>query len=278
VSADPALIWLDFTAYAGRLLAGGNVPWLDAPRWLAWHRAAQTLLKSMVVTLPMAEAIDAWLIAHPELLQAMASKSRPVYALRTLLADTAVRELLLELARGLRAAYSGMPYAMVIPSPRAWASLAFQRAHGAPPEGVDEDAVESAAMYVADFLRAFADIGADTLLLEESAHDEPASVAALSSYQAVFNVAQHYRWDTGVRLPVGKGFVASDRANVDFIIAPMPLPVPRQGVAVGPSFWVDESPPLLPKGGFYFAHIAPAAAPEAVLGRLELLRVRAGQR
>jgi hypothetical protein len=276
VSADPAAVWLDFTAYAGRLLAGGNVPWLDAPSWLAWHSAAQKLLGSSMLTLPLAPAIEAWLIAHPELQRSMAAKRRPAYALKILLADLGVRELLLELARGLRAAYASMPYAIVVPSPRAWASLSFQQAHGASPEVLDEDTVESAALYMADFLRAFAGIGANTLLLEESADDEPASLAAFSEYQAVLNVAQHYRWETGVRLPIGHQNVASDRVNVDFLVAPTLLPVPRQGVAVDPAFWVEGPPPPLPKGGFYFARIAPETAPEAVLERLELLRVRAG--
>jgi hypothetical protein len=274
VSADPGAIWLDYTAYAGRLLAGGNVPWLDSPHWLAWQRAAQNLLKSTMLTLPVAQVMNAWLVAHPELMQAMASKRRPTYPLKTLLAGSGVRELLLELARGLRAAYSAMPYAIVVPSPRAWATLVFRQAHGVSPEVLDEEALESAAMYVADFLRVFAGIGADTLLLEESAGEEPVSLAA---YQAVFNVAQHYRWDTGVRLPVGNAQVAAEHARVGFLIAPTLLPVPRQGIMVDPQFWAGAAPPPLPSGGFFFACITPEAAPEAVLTRLELLRVRAAE-
>src|SRR5262249_9164480 len=148
------------------LLANGNAPWLDTAAFVAWQRKSMGLLKPDVATLPLAPAIDAWLAANPALRAAMAAKSRIVFALKTLLADEPLRAHLVELARGLGAAVN-QPLALVMPSPRAWIASAYRQAHGSDAE-VSEDDVDSASVYIADFLRVFGDVRVDGLLLDDA--------------------------------------------------------------------------------------------------------------
>jgi hypothetical protein len=266
LSAGGKPLWLDYTAYAGRLLAKGAPPWLDAGACVAWQRKAQGLLKSSVATVAMGEICAAWLAAHPELREVMAGKRRAVFPLKTLLADETLRAHLVELTGALRAGSAGLPLVLVLPSPRRWLVLAQVQAHGEAGES-DDDAIDSAAVYIADFLRAFGECGVDAVLFEEAADDQPASADA---YQAALNVAGHYRWDTGLRLPAAGSFAAA--GPLSFVIAPKAVPGARAGCAVPAEFWSKAAPPPRPEGGFLFAEIPAAAQPEAVLDCLALLR------
>jgi hypothetical protein len=268
VTAGGRGLWLDYGAYAAQLLAGGQVPWLDADAAGGWLRKAQSLLKSDVVTLPVAAVVEAWLKAQPALVSAMGAKKRTVYALKTLLAEDPLRAHLEGLTRVLRASLSGAPLVLVLPSPRLWVGLAYAQANGGEAAEVDADAVDSAAAYVADFLRSFAESGLDGLLLDESAETEPATAGDLQLYQAVFNVASHYRWDLGLRLPSGRGIAQ----GLAYALSPVALAGVATGLRLPAEFWDGGAAPELPAGCFRYAEIPAAANPEAVLERLAALR------
>lgn len=261
-------LWLDYGAYAARLLANGAGPWLDADAAGAWMRKAQSLLKSDVVVLPVATVTEQWLQAQPELATAMAARRRAVFPLKTLLADAPLRAQLVELARVLRALFDKLPLVLAVPSPRRWVALSYAQAFGGETPEIDADAVDGAAAYVADFLRAFADCGIDGLLLREDAASAPASADDLALYQAVFNVAAHYRWDAGLQLPPGSPGAAGD--GPAFALADQPLAGLPTGIAVPPAFWSGADAPQA--GGFRYAEIPAEAQPERVLERLALLR------
>jgi hypothetical protein len=266
--ASRTALWLDYTDYAAALLANGAVPWLDVGAAVAWQRKAQGLLKSDVITLPIAAVCAAWIDAHSLLREAMAAKRRAVVPLKTLLADEALRRHLVELAGGLRACFPALPLALAVPSPRDWVAEAFRQAHGSAVE-VGDDEADGAALYVADFLRVFGDSGIDALLLQESAESEPAAAEALGCYQAVLNLAVHYRWDVGLAAPAGR--YAGGEARLGFVIAPRALPGARAGCIVPVEFWSGATPPDCPPQGFRYAVIPAGAQPETVLLRLEAL-------
>ena len=270
--ASPPMLWLDSTAYAGRLLAGGQIPWLDAAAFIAWQRKAQGLLKSDVIMLPMATCCAAWLSAHASLSEAMAAGRRAVFPLKTLLADEGLRGQLVEILQGLRSSFPKSVLALVLPSPRQWLALAHAQAHGAePPVEMGGDEVESAAVFIADFLRSFGDCGVDVLLLEEAPGREPASSAELEWYRPVFNVAAHYRWDCGLMLPEA----AHDPGAVDglhFLMAPRALGGAPTGILLPDEFWSGGAAAALAPGQFRFARIPEQAHPESVLDRLAVLR------
>ena len=271
LAADEPCLWLDYNAYAGALLANGSVPWLDVDALIGWMRKSQSLLKSDVIAVPVATVVEQWLATHPELKAAMAAKRRAVFPLKTLLADAALRNHLVGLAKALRSSFAKPSLLMSLPSPRLWVALASAQAVPGELVEIDADAVDGAAAYVADFLREFAECGLDGILLQESAESEPASVEDLQLYQAVFNVAAHYRWDAGLRLPVATHDAAL-AAGPAFVVSPRNSAAGAAGVVVGPEFWSGETPPECPAGGFRYAEIPVDAKPESVLDRLAALR------
>lgn len=271
VSSRP-LLWLDYSAYAGRLLAGNNIAWLDVSALVAWQRKAQGLLKSEVVGLPIAPLIGAWLQQYPHLVTSMGSKRRALFPLKTLLADEALRAHLVEALSGLRSCFQKMPLALVIPSPRHWVALAYEQALGTAAEiEIGADETDSAAMYVADFLRVFGESGIDVLLLEETPESEPEDEAEIEWYRPLLNICQHYRWDCGLRLPQAQK-TPDAVAGVGFVIAPRALPGVVAGLAVSQDFWNSGVAPDCPQGAFRFVEIPVEANPEVVLDRLAVLR------
>ncbi|MES2681984.1 MAG: hypothetical protein V4650_00555 [Pseudomonadota bacterium] len=256
LQATPQALWLDSHAYCARLLAGGSAPWLDVGNCVGWQRKAQGLLKADVLALPVADIIDAWLAAHPNLRTDMAAKARATYPLRTLLADEALRAHLVELVLGLRAGLAGLPLVLVLPAPRAWVLMAYAQAHGTATEA-GEDEADSASVYIADFLRVFGEAGVEALLLQ-AAEDA-------AGCQSLLNVAAHYRWDVGVQ-----GASSAPPAGTAFVIAAQALQGLTTGIALDQAFWNGEA--ANPQGAFVYAHIPVAAQPEAVLDRLATLR------
>lgn len=271
LAAEAPCLWLDYDSYAGALLANGNVPWLDVDALVGWMRKAQSLLKSDVVTVPVAAVVEQWLGAHSELRTAMAAKRRVVFPLKTLLADVALRRHLVDLAKALRSSFPKPPLMLALPSPRLWVAQTSAQAHPGEAVEIDADAVDGAAAYIADFLREFAECGIDGIVLLESPESEPASAEDLQLYQAVFNVAAHYRWDAGLRLPVAKHDAALG-AGPAFVVSPRGAAAGAAGLVVNPEFWIGGAPPECPAGGFRYAEIPVDAKPESVLDRLATLR------
>lgn len=277
LAGDKPPVWLDFYDYAGALFAGaGGIPWFDDAAFAAFHGKAQSLLRSDVVGLPVARIVAALLATRPELAAAMRAKPRPAYPLRRLLADQELREAVAALLPPLRAAAGDGPLALVIPSPRQWLAQACLAAHGRPlaaDTAADGDEIDGAAVYVADFLRGFAEAGIDLVLLCESAADGPADAEALSWYDPVFKTARHYRWEVGVLDPAG-GLAAADAVGLDFLIAPAAGEGMAGGVILPAEFWRDGSHDAARAGRLSFGEVPVGAVPETVLDRIASLRAR----
>src|SRR6266446_44522 len=101
--------------------------------------------------------------ADQQLRAAMATRSRPGYALRTLLGDEQARSTAAEAVRVLAATSGPVPLVLTVPTPGRWLVAAAQQAQRdpAPP---DAGQAETAAIYSADLLRIFAGTGVDGLL------------------------------------------------------------------------------------------------------------------
>lgn len=271
-AAGKPLLWLDDTAYAGRLLANGRTPWHDGAEYVAFRRKAQGLLRPDFVTVPVGAFASHWVAAHPDLKASMTAKKRAILPVRVLLADAGLRAHLVDTLRGLRAAFGGAPLMLALPSPRAWVSDAYALAFGAVAEvEVSGDEADSCAVYVAEFLRTFGDSGVDGLLLEERAGAEPANAGELAWYQPVINIAGHYRWDIGVRLPTAAAF-SGEATGMQFVIAPKPIAGAAHGLALDDAFWDGAPAATAPIGGFRFATVPAEAVPERVLERVSVLR------
>ena len=269
LAAGKTPLWIDGSTYAEHLMANGAVPWCDVAEVVAWHRKAQGLLRSDVVALPIAAMATAWQAADSTLDAEMRAKKRTTAPLRALLASESLRAHLVEILRGLRASYSDLPLALVVPSPRNWVGIAYAAAHGEVPE-VGEDEADGAAMYMADFLRAFGESGVDVLLLVETEQTTPADAAQVAWYQSVLNIAGHYRWDCGLRQATASNIAGAE--GLDFCIAADATSGPRSGIAIAGERWSSGEVPAVPEGGFRFVEVPADAVPESVLERLATLR------
>lgn len=258
------LRWIERTDYCGRLLAGGQIPWTDVGAFISWQRQAEGLIKSDVTVFPLAAFSAAWIGAHPELREAMGQKARPLHALKMLLADEAMRKHIAECLSALGESKGARLLVLSIPSPRAWIDLARAQAGAEPAADIGMDETDSAAMYMADFLRAFAEAKLDALLLEEGK-----AVGELAAYQPVLNLAGHYNWDVGLFLP--EGARADMFGVVAFAVAPAQIEGLPTGIAQAETFWSGGALTTCGEGGFIYARVPVDCAPEAVLERLATL-------
>lgn len=266
-------VWLDYHAYAAALLAKGKVPWLDQAQYIAFHNTAQSLLHSDVISLPLEPLVEALLEANPDLRAAMKAKSRTSFPLRTLLQNETLRETVNGLLGPLRAAHEQRPLALLMPSPRRWLAGAYLAAHGSPldPEiASDGDEIDGAAVFLADFLRCFAEAQIDALLLLENPGEAPADATQWAWYDPVINTAGHYRWQVGILDPAPRAPLTLVK-GVEFCIAPALAADVPGGLMLDEAFWQAADAPPLGAGQFRYATVPAGATPEMVLQQLAKL-------
>ena len=163
--------WFDSLAYCrAKLLSDGPVPWDSPGEVAAFFGKAQGMFRSDALLVDLGDLL-AWRVGHDGLLRtAMAARSRPGYALRTLLGDEQARAVAAEAVTAVAASAGVVPVVLSVPSPARWLAVAAAQAGagaGAEAGPPDPDRAETAAMYTADFLRTFAGLGVDGLLLDE---------------------------------------------------------------------------------------------------------------
>lgn len=268
-------LWINFTDYTKKLLLGaGENPWTNPAAYMSFYRQAHGLVKAEVVVLDVWDLFQSWMQDDKEAIPSMAGKRRVTVALKTMLEAFAPRELLAEVITALGNNYgASTPMVLVMPSPRSLLVKAHQAANGEVAEP-DEMNVDTASMYVADFLRYFSETGLSGVLLVEDPALLPASGEELSWYQPIYNVAKHYRWSVGVSLP------SADQdydvpADVNFAIAPAgsPTAAKAKGVDITDYLWGDKAGEARPAtNGFYYLTIPADAKPEAVLETLATLK------
>ena len=263
-------LWIEYDKYAGRLLNGGIAPWLDIGQLISWQRKAATLLPSDVISLRVSAVISQWQSENLKLVQAMAEKRRVGSSLRTLLAELTFRKHLVDLASGLRTSFRDHVLALVIPSPTTWIVQAHEQAFRGETIQVDLDAIDSASVYVADFLRALSDVGFDVLLIEENVETDLNYDEVIDAYKPIVNLADHYQWELGIKITKGNPVAAT--SGPDFWISPQLDQRAVVGLAIGNDFWTCTTSPQRPENGFFFMEIPTDENPERVLERLAVLR------
>ncbi|MEZ5150064.1 hypothetical protein [Rhodococcus zopfii] len=236
---------VDHLDYSQRVLLRGNpIPWDDPTALSNLFNQAHGLLRPDVTLLDLG-AYYRILARDPRLQDAMTARSRPGYALRVLLGDPSAGRAAATLVATV-AGTTRLPLVLQIPSPRAW----LAQTHPGTTEDLDADRVESAAMYVADWLRGFADVPVAALLLDERAAGGVPAVPA-DTYTPIGNVAVHYRWELGLR----------DDPSVSF--------GGRDGDVLGDDFWLgDHAAVPAASAAFRLTRLPESAVPETVLARL----------
>ncbi len=264
-------IWFDAADYGrAKLLAGAAVPW-DSPAELASFVAKlQGMFRSDAILADVGEVFAQRAAGDPQLRAAMAARTRPGYALRTLLADEQARGAAAEAVRALAATAGGVPLVLAVPAPARWLNAAAEQA-GSDPGPVDSGRAETAAMYVADMLRTFGSLGVDGLLLDEGSA-QGSGLIHPEAYRSVLNVADHYGWPVLIRADAAAAaWPHGSIPGVTAWLGPAAADVTsgRWGVVAGPGFWDGGDP--APDAELVLVPVPAQADPEAVMKRIRAL-------
>jgi hypothetical protein len=254
--------WFDSLAYCrAKLLGGAPVPWTSPGDLGAFTSKAQGMFGSDALIVDVADLCAERVAADPELRAAMGSRSRAGHALRTMLADDAVG--------ALRGGADGTPLVLSIPSPAQWLTISAGQA-GQPAEHPDADRADTAAMYIADFLRVFGTAGVDGLLLDEGPVAAVELVPA-DAYRPVLNVAENYGWPTLICTPAAAAWPNGAVAGIaGWIGTASPRPAGTTwGWYAGGDFWAGADPDGKPD--LVFAVVPGQADPDSVMTRVRAL-------
>jgi hypothetical protein len=247
---------LDHASFgSARLLHGSPVPWSEPAECQSYFGQAQGLLRPDATLVDLGAAYAQHLVDRPELVDAMGARSRAGYGLKTLLADDALADAVLGVARVL-AETNQQPLVLQLPAPLRWLAFAQKATGQTDVAALEPDHGESASMYVADWLRRFGALPVTLLLLDGRRADDPTLTGLLaedlSAYSPLVNAAAHYRWGLALRTDDQLEFHGSDVA----------------GAVLPPSFWVDQP---APQAEVLLAEVPGDAEPERVLIRLASL-------
>jgi hypothetical protein len=266
-SGRAAPVWFDSLAYCREKLLGGTpVPWASPGELSAFFAKAQGMFRSDALLLDLGDLYAQRVEQDDALPAAMAARSRPGFALRTLLADEPARAVAQEAMAAVGAGDSTTPVVLAVPSPAHWLAIAARQA-GAPAEGPPEPRhVEAAAMYVADLLRIFATVRVDALLLDEGSMPEEA-LADVEGYRPVLNVAAHYQWPVWMRTDDASCW---PRGEVDGVAGWLGRSAPeraagRWGLVLEADPTCDEEPAPQTGGGAVLAVVPDSADPEPMM-------------
>ena len=263
-------VWFDSLAYCReKLLGGGAVPWTAPGELGSFFGKAQGMFGSDAVVVDVSDLSAERVSGDPALAEAMARRSRVAFALRTLLADDRLRATATDALAAIAGAGGGAPVALSIPSPARWMATAAEQpdapaGDGGPP---DPDHVDTASMYVADFLRAFAGAPVDALVLDEAA-TEAGALAGADAYRPVLNVAAHYEWPVWVRSDRAPAWPGGAVEGVTGWLGSEPPARPAGSWGLVAEGWLEAGPLPEVEGGAVVAVVPAEADPDAVMARV----------
>jgi hypothetical protein len=254
--------WLDWFDYGRKVVLNGkDIPWGDTTALVNFIGQGRSLLKLGVVSIDLGDYFAWWLKENPSVLETMAGKKRIGFALKTFLGNPALRATLKELV-GSVASASETPLVLVVPSPRLLLPWAHDTANGVVTERVEDIAVDSATVYLADFLREFSDRAIAGILIREGGlQDFGATLGSL--YRPLNNIGEAYQWSVGLDL---NGSEATDLEDFDFVISKVRDCASLVAHPLPDDFWTSGE---CHYGAFVFGKIPVDAIPETVLEILD---------
>ncbi len=262
--------WFDAAAYGrARLLGGGDVPWASSAELSSFFAKIGGMFRSDAVLVDLADLFAQRTAADQQLRAAMAKRSRPGYALRTLLGDEQARSTAVEAVRVLAATSGPVPLVLTVPTPGRWLVAAAQQA-GSDPGPPDAAQAETAAIYSADFLRMFADTGVDGLLLDEG-RVPAGELIHPEAYRPVLNVANYYEWPVLIQTDAAAAWPHGPVPDIALWLgsAAPSQPAGRWGVVADADFWEGADPSA--GADLVLAAVPAGADPEAVMKRVRAL-------
>jgi hypothetical protein len=248
------------------------VPWPAPAELSSFFAKIDGMFRPDAILVDVADMLAQRAAADQQFRAAMAARSRPGCALRTLLGDEQARSTAAEAVRVLAATSGPVPLVLSVPAPGRWLVAAAQQA-GSDPGQPDAGQAETAAIYTADFLRTFAGTGVDALLLDKG--QVPAGqLIHPEAYRPVLNVAGHYEWPVLIRTDAAAAWPHGPVSGVAVWLGSDPPAGPaessgRWGMVAGPDFWAGVTPPA--QAGLVLAPVPAEAEPEAVMKQVRAL-------
>ena len=198
------MLHLDWLDYGERLLAPAD--WTDAASVAGLYGRLQALLPSDLIALPVVRVAAAHVAGRVGLQHAVVARSAGAQPLRTLLADDTLRTMVGEILTRLDGVRGSAVLALQLPAPEVFAQEIAVAAGLAAP-AADEDLADDAAVYLADFIRAFATSPVKALLIGHGAYPELDA--------PIVRVAGHYGWQVFRPGDVATGLIPADTRPED---------------------------------------------------------------
>lgn len=215
---------------------------------------SQGLLQPDVALFSLGRFYDDAVARNPALQEAMGSKTRTGFALRTLLGDPETAQRAIELAT-IFATTQREPVVLHMPSPMQWLIRTHRFSGATTTAGLTADNAENVAMYIADWLRGFAPLSISGILLDDQNQvaDTVDLRVPLGTYSPITNLTNHYGWTLGL--------YREDAIE---------LHSSQSGSIIPAEFWLSGHG-VPADGSFLFAEIPENAVPEEVLGHIRSL-------
>ncbi|WP_104728197.1 hypothetical protein [Helicobacter felis] len=242
---------VDARAYAHKVLMQHKpYPWHDPTLYSNYMKQVASLLRADVLVLRFDKLLEEELKNNTSLVAKMKEKTRSGYALKVFMADEELRTITSSL---INTATNILHVHVLtqLPSPLDLLKMTA-RAVGASEE-FEEDQIENAGIYYADWLRSYKDSKVCGLLFDARDH-----AFNLELYKPITNTAEGYGWVVGFRELEALHFVGEKAL----------IPV------LDSDFWIDASAGGACAGGacvnrVFFTEIHQDAVPEAVLEKLK---------
>jgi hypothetical protein len=261
-------VWFDAADYGRAKLLAGAVPWNSPAELVAFFGKLQNMFRSDAILVELADVLTQRVSRDEGLRTAMAAGIGRGYSLRTLLADEQARATAVTAIRAVAATKNTVPILLTVPAPGRWLEQAAPQAPS-DPASPDPAQVEVAAKYIADFLRIFADMPVDGLIVDEGPPD--GGLTPLEAHRPVMNVADTYGWPVLVRADFAAAWPYGTVPGVTAWLgsAAPDKPDGRWGVVAGADFWAGAEPPR--EAGIVLAAVPVDADPAAVMRRVRAL-------
>ena len=245
------------------------MPWNSPAELSSFFAKIGGMFRSDAILVDVADIFAQRSAADQRLQAAMAARSRPGYALRTLLGDEQARGAAAEAVRVLAATSGSVPLVLTVPAPGRWLVAAARQA-GSDPGPPDTGQAETAAIYSADLLRLFAGTGVDGLLLDEG-RVPAGELIHPEAYRPVLNVADHYEWPVLIQTGAAAAWPHGPVPDVAVWLgsAGPGEPAGRWGMVADADFWDGVDPPT--GADLVLAPVPATADPEAVMKRVRAL-------
>ena len=270
--------WLDILAYANQLFANGRDDlWSNSDTFLSVFSQGQMLLQSDVLHIPL-EHLYVGILEKGDFVHEWAGK-KPTFLLKKLLGLEKPKEFMREILTGIQNSHmASKPVVIVIPSPQCWLEQIQQFINPGQEVSISEDDIESAAIYMAEYVRLFSTLGIAAIVIDEKDNHLLPLVAVLPLYQPLINIGKHYQWLIGLKQETSGEELVRVINHVDFILVgnigftellsyrENKLPI---GGGLNRNFWLAKSATTLK--GLFYGEIPTDAEPENVLSQLKVL-------